>query len=259
MYIFKPWCLAACWLPVLAHAQPSTRGLDDTALPPALAQVAHSAVSAAVRQALPAAHRAQADIQVQLGAARGTARQPCEGAWHVTTPVITQLQRLHLPVRCGTATGSVVARVQLHAPTWVTRQTLAAGHTLQAHEVEVRPQALHTLDVLWPDMAVQGLQLRKALPTGSVLRARDVERPVLLRRGERVEIRAAADDAAGTIAVTVPGIAQGTGRLGEVVTVLNARTQRPVQGRVVAPGVLEAASEPLPDSRAVRVWQESSD
>ena len=60
-----------------------------------------------------------------------------------------------------------------------------------------------------------------------------------MRKGDKIEIRAQGDG----VQVSVMGLATGSGKLGDTVTVRNARTGRPVKGQLIAPGVLLAAPQ----------------
>jgi len=80
-----------------------------------------------------------------------------------------------------------------------------------------------------------GLAAARAIPAGAVLRATDLYRPPIVRRGDVVTLRVVS----GPMTVTARGVARGEGAEGDVIAVANADTNRIVSGRISAPGLVD--------------------
>lgn len=223
----------------LGLATQTAAAMPPPALPADLQTAAQAQLQAAWSQLLPAAQRTQASLQVQLTAPRGAANAPCPEGWTVPTVELHSLHRASIPVRCGSQRGSVVAQLQARAPVWTLRTDIPAGQALQTQDLELRPQTLSHRNDLLNASAPVGQHLKTAGRSGQALQARDLLRPIAMRKGDKVEIRAQGDG----VQVSVMGLATGSGKLGDTVTVRNARNGRPVKGRLIAPGVLLAAPQ----------------
>jgi flagella basal body P-ring formation protein FlgA len=213
------------------------------------------AVQEAVQQAIPPTLRAQAQLQMDFSSPRGAALHACSKGWHLGRIQVQQLPRVSVPVLCGGERGSVVAQVQLQGPVAHVVRDLPAGHTLQAQDIQVRPAAIRQLAQWLDAQEVPNQVLRAAATEGDALQARDVLRPVAVRRGDPLEIVAQG----GGVAVRAAAVATAAARVGDTVTVRNVRTQQLVSGRLVAPGVVHADAQPLPGRNMVKVVTESSD
>jgi flagella basal body P-ring formation protein FlgA len=75
----------------------------------------------------------------------------------------------------------------------------------------------------------------RSLAGGEVLTARIVRIPAAVQSGDRVVVRARV----GTIHVTAVGIAQQTGRIGDVIRLVNHDSRRPLRGRIIGRGEVE--------------------
>lgn len=223
--------------------------------PAALVASASAHVQQALLAPLEPAVRATLTLQVRILGARGAALQDCPAGWVLGAVAPGSWQRLTLPLSCGAATGSVVARIHAQAPAWTLRSPASAGQILTAKDLTQTARRVHGVDELLPLEALLGQQLRRNAKAGASVRLQDLVRPVFARKGESVEIRASGADG---VTVSVAGIASKTGYQGEQARVRNARSQQWVAGRWIAPRVLEAS--PLqPGSGGVKVEQESRD
>ncbi|MDH1703082.1 flagellar basal body P-ring formation chaperone FlgA [Comamonas terrigena] len=241
MNLFLPsWTpILLCALGLSAQAVAQQAPAPSPVLPAELQAAAQARLQAAWTQLLPAAQRAQARLQVQFTAPRGAAHTPCPEGWTVPAVELHSLTRASIPVRCGSQRGSVVAQLQASAPVWTLRSDVPAGQALQAEDLELRPQTLAHRNELLDTPAPVGQQLKTAGRAGQALQARQLLSPVAMRKGDKIEIRAQGDG----VQVSVMGLATGSGKLGDTVTVRNARTGRPVKGQLIAPGVLLAAPQ----------------
>lgn len=233
---FCKFCTAAFLLLLSLGCQGAPGG---STLPAGLQSVLEQRLHAAWRQALPSAQQEAAQWQVEFMAPRGAAATPCPTTWDVDAISLQRLTRVSIPVRCEGQRGSVVAQLQVHAPAWSLRADTPAGHTLREGDLVQRPQQIAHRDELLAASELLGRQLKTDGKAGQRLGARHVLRPVAMRKGDKIEIRAQGDG----VQVSVMGIATGTGKLGDTVTVRNARTGRPVKGKLIAPGVLLAAQQ----------------
>jgi len=73
-----------------------------------------------------------------------------------------------------------------------------------------------------------GLQVRQAMPPGSIISERSLVRPILVQRGENVKIVARI----GEIDVYANGVAFAQGAAGDLIRVQNTITKRILTGRV---------------------------
>lgn len=146
--------------------------------------------------------------------------------------------RMKLALRCGERwSETVVARARLHAEVLVAARDLPAGAALdedslrrEARDVSATPEAIGALD------AVQGFVARRALREGTLLQARLLREPVLVRRGQAVRIVARHG---GAIAVESAGESLGQGKRGDTVRVRNRGSGRVIEARVSGPAEVE--------------------
>ncbi len=74
-----------------------------------------------------------------------------------------------------------------------------------------------------------GMELRRSLNAGHILTYRELEQPVLIKRGDRVLLVAESS----LLKITAPGIAKGKGVEGTMIQVQNLETKKTVYGRIV--------------------------
>jgi flagella basal body P-ring formation protein FlgA len=143
-------------------------------------------------------------------------------------------------VRCPTPAGwtlYVSARVLVQGLVLVTTQPLARGERLTEQNVRLVERDLASLprgyfDDLQP---VLGQQARRHLNANTVLNPLLIEAPRLVRRGEQVTMITGRDG----FLVRSQGQALGDGSAGEVIRIRSNGSQRIVEGRVHAPGVVK--------------------
>jgi flagella basal body P-ring formation protein FlgA len=165
----------------------------------------------------------------------------CAASLVVTALPQPRLQpRLNTQVSCSSGNGwSLYVPVELA----VYRAVIVAARPLGRGEAlgpgDIYPAKLDVTRVqgeyLTEANAALGLELRRPLAQESPLLADDLLQPLLIRRGEAVNLSAAGD----AVAVSMPGIALTDGRRGEQIRVRNQSSSRVVQGRVVAAGRVE--------------------
>lgn len=118
-------------------------------------------------------------------------------------------------------------------------RTVRPGDVLKASDVamERRPKAEVNGDGLTAAEAV-GLAAKSAMRGGKVLRTDDLTQPQLVQRNESVTITYQVPG----IMLTVRGKATEAGALGDVISVLNIQSNRPVQATVTGPGSVSIAA-----------------
>ncbi|EHO42272.1 flagella basal body P-ring formation protein FlgA [Caldithrix abyssi DSM 13497] len=81
---------------------------------------------------------------------------------------------------------------------------------------------------------IVGKESAHFIPKGSILVARDVQNPTVVKPGDEVEIQVKA----GELVVKTRGIARSAGRIGDEVSVKNLMTGKRLKGTVTSPGVV---------------------
>jgi len=118
-------------------------------------------------------------------------------------------------------------------PVAVLTRSLERGALVRAGDVtrEYKPRNEVLTAYVSPDQAA-GMELKRALGAGQMLRDADLMRPELVRRGEAVVIIYRT----GGIYLTIRGKAEESGALGEMVAITNLQSKRSVHGVVTGPG-----------------------
>lgn len=134
----------------------------------------------------------------------------------------------------------VPVRIQRTVPVLVVRRMIAPQAAVEADAVAVETREVAGLaapGLSDPAQAIGQLARRMLVP-GTVITARDLVAPPVVRRGDAVALVARS----GGIEVRVEGRALGNAAIGERVNVENVATRRIVQARARAPGEVEAAT-----------------
>lgn len=82
-----------------------------------------------------------------------------------------------------------------------------------------------------------GLAAARSIPSGAVVRAQDLFRPPVVRRGDVVTLRVKY----GRMTITARGVARTEGAVGDAVSVANSDTNRVVTGRVTEAGLVDVS------------------
>ncbi len=146
---------------------------------------------------------------------------------------------LTLAVRCPAPrrwTVYVTATIRVFRPVLVLARPLARGALVEAADLGLEERDVGPLRgrYLTADARVSGLRARRSLPAGTVLSYALLERPKVVRRGQRVVVLARR----GGLEVRSHGRALADGAAGDVVAVRNLRSRRIVEGRVLADGTV---------------------
>lgn len=132
----------------------------------------------------------------------------------------------------------VPAQVDLYRPVAVATRHLQRGDEVSAGDIEMVSTNTGALrqGYLGHAEAVIGQQLRRPLAEGEHFRSSILEHPLAVHRGDKVSLEARS----GGIAVSTRGTAMGNGRVGEQIRVKNDRSERVIQGEIIAPGHVQA-------------------
>lgn len=147
-----------------------------------------------------------------------------------------------LGVRCPGAvpwTIYLTARVSQLIPVLVTTRPLALGHMITAEDLVLVSQdqgQLRQSTLADPTLAI-GRVVARPLTAGMPLTTQHIAAATVVRRGERVTIRAGASG----LAVEAPGKALSDGAAGSRIRVENLRSRRVVEGTVGPDRVIDVA------------------
>ncbi len=94
--------------------------------------------------------------------------------------------------------------------------------------------------LLFEILAVVGMTLRRQLPEQSLLRKTDVMPPHVVLRGQIVTMRIRQQN----LELSAQGRALQDGAVGEVVRITNTQSNRVVEAKVMAPGLVEIMTTP---------------
>lgn len=131
----------------------------------------------------------------------------------------------------------VGADVTLWADILVTRRPLVRGSRIEADDLGFQRLALSQVrkGSLREDSQALGQEARRNLAVNQPVRLQDLQAPMVIRRGDVVQITASV----GGLKVITPATALANGRLGEQIRVENNRSSRTIRARVVAEGQVE--------------------
>jgi flagella basal body P-ring formation protein FlgA len=224
------WLVAAATLLMAA-------GLQAGVLQP-LDALQASAVEA-VHQAAPEGAR----VVAKADALDPRLRLPaCTGALQAQAPDLGRgASRVSVQVSCTTGQSwsvRVPVRVQLFRKVLVSSHSLARGDVIGAGDVHAEELDVARLGYGYTvdPKQLYGRHLRRALTAGSVITPGMLAAREVVQRGQQV--RLVVD--AGSIQVRAEGLALEAGDRGDVVRVRSLSCHCVVQGRVDAPGVVEA-------------------
>jgi len=220
----------------------NTRGLADVVVTRASRAIGQQEISAAITQALvqryalgdPSKITLSFDlpvhtIQVEPNATgrlqvTGIGYDPQNGRFDVALnlPSSAIFQR---PVRFTGTAVETVEGVTVNRP-------IDRGDVLQAADLTVvqRPKA-QAAGLIRMNAAI-GMEARSQLHPGQPIRASDVMMPQIVKRNDTVTLVYQAPG----LTLTVRGVAQDTGALGDTIGVINPQTKRVVQGIISGPG-----------------------
>ncbi|MEZ6014532.1 MAG: flagellar basal body P-ring formation chaperone FlgA [Planctomycetota bacterium] len=127
--------------------------------------------------------------------------------------------------------------VSLREPRWVLKQSIPAGQVLDPSLFEMRrvEVSFETAQHGLPVEALTGTVAARPLAASTVVTERDIQRPVVIRRGEIVTVIVRS----GGLTARDMGTAVIDGRVGDMVRVTLTSTKHEITGRVKASGEVE--------------------
>ena len=131
----------------------------------------------------------------------------------------------------------VSGQVEVYKEVICVKRSLKKGEVLKRDDLIVtrRPLSrLHGEPVTDVESAL-GMELRRSLRGGQILRERDLRRPIVVKRGQIVEIIARTSN----VLITLKGRAQDSGAKGDVIRVRNATSKKVLLAQVVGPKTVE--------------------
>ncbi|OHX14505.1 flagellar basal body P-ring formation chaperone FlgA [Chromobacterium sphagni] len=190
-----------------------------------------------IQQRLSDAGLGQADIRLQLLPPRDL--PACVQAWRVEATDSRAFSRMRFSVGCPDKdwSGDYIVRASVNARVASAARDLPAGAPLQKEDIawSQRPVS-EPADLFGASSPPLGLAARAALSQGQLLRRKQLQAPLLVKRGGEVRIVARQDG----IEVSNAGEALANGRKGEVIRVRNVASGKVISARVGADGEVEA-------------------
>jgi flagella basal body P-ring formation protein FlgA len=128
----------------------------------------------------------------------------------------------------------VHAVFELQVPTAVARTRLVRGHRLVARDLLVTLVAMDKLPSRRPGLPAElvGLVLEADVAEGDPIPVHRLKRPVVVKRGDRVEIVVAN----GRVQIRAAGSAMAAGRVGDTIVVERGQHGQRIKARVAGPG-----------------------
>jgi flagella basal body P-ring formation protein FlgA len=167
---------------------------------------------------------------------------PCAQPVTVEPLDTRQLTRMRFAVRCPGAGGwkyDYLVRAKLTAMVVVAAVPIGANAPLSDEQVALERRDISMIadPVSAPEQAV-GQSSRRSLRTGDILRSSYLASPVLVKRGDQVEMLARHDG----IEVSTSGEALDAGGRGAVIRVRNSGSGQVVRMRVTGAGTVESVT-----------------
>lgn len=132
----------------------------------------------------------------------------------------------------GPAVASPVPAEPVEVP--VLARAVEKGETLEEADFTSEQRGPNEVRGALPLSAAVGMEARRRLNVGAVLRASDVMPPQMVRRGEPVNILVAR----GGLSISAMGRALSGGAVGDQVRVVSTSTNRTLEATVSGPGVV---------------------
>lgn len=144
-------------------------------------------------------------------------------------PINIRAYRGDQPVQTFRVTVDISRRMNV----LVLRRSVARGQVLTADDLQVQELFINDLrsDPLTEIRAAVGQIALTALRPGTVLGADHIKAPVLVKRGDPVQVRCIA----GSIVVTILARATQDGSLGQTISLVNERSRETLNARIVGP------------------------
>jgi flagella basal body P-ring formation protein FlgA len=131
---------------------------------------------------------------------------------------------------------SIQGELRALAPVVIATDSLRRGTILTPANTQKIVKDLTEYDDPCTDQRlILGKRLKRSVRAQAVINASDVEIPPMIKRGQIVKIILYQ----GSIYLTATGVARTDGKLNQIIRVRNSSSNKLIQGRVTAPGVVE--------------------
>ena len=136
-----------------------------------------------------------------------------------------------------TYSGRAVEAREIAVPT----RTIRRGSVIGADDVELRAVPMRRIDsTTVEDQAdLIGMAAKRTLRPDQPVRARDLERPKIVKKNGAVTVRYQAPG----LMLTMRGRALEAGAMGDVITILNVQSKRKILGKIVGPNLVASVRE----------------
>ncbi|WP_086932542.1 flagellar basal body P-ring formation chaperone FlgA [Agarilytica rhodophyticola] len=130
----------------------------------------------------------------------------------------------------------VPVKIDVYANVLVAKRSLSRGHLFTEHDLDYRQ--LNTASSGYgylEDMSrVIGMELKRPISSGDIVHLALLKKPNIVRKGQTVIVTSKSR----FLSVETEGIALISGQLGQDIRVKNQRSNKIVQARIVAPGIV---------------------
>ncbi len=145
-------------------------------------------------------------------------------------------------VRCEGERGWAIyvpAQVAIYRSVPLAARNLARGERVTTADIETRTINISQLRQGHIDdvESLLGMEVRRPINAGEAFRQAALDAPLMVRRGDQVNIELRA----GSVSISTAGTAMGNGRLGERIRVRNTQSDRVLTAEVVAAGRVRTA------------------
>lgn len=129
--------------------------------------------------------------------------------------------------------------VEIRVPVVISKNNLASKTILTEDDLILEARELSRLpqDVIFRVEDALGKELKMSIKAGTVLRNSQLNSPTVIRRNQEVEIIAKSKN----LLVKAKGIALQNGKIEDLIRVKNLSSQKVIQAKVVADGIVEVS------------------
>ncbi len=178
-------------------------------------------------------------LQIQLNPLPSQLRlAPCTGPLHVKLPFQSG-QRITAKASCTQPRWSlfVTGTVKQYKTIVVATSPIVKGSRLNAGKLALREREISSLDgdYFQRQQDVVGRVARISIGADNVITPRMLAQAMAVQRGDPVVIEARR----GSILIRTEGVAQENGKEGDVISVLNSRSNIEIRARITAPGKVQ--------------------
>lgn len=199
-------------------------------------------IHSAIRQFIQSNFQRSEDIRIGIGLNDRRLRLSlCEQALEVFwSNRAKKIGLTSVGVRCNSQSNWTIyapVKIKHYVPIVVATTTLPRGHRLKPTDYKLEKRDISQLSSGYLTQPGQftGYIVKRQLNPGQIILPNVLQAPKLVHRGEKVILLAELEG----IQVRSQGVALQDGAEGQTISIRNSRSRRVVEGRVLAPGVVE--------------------